>query len=132
MLLGGAAQHLMGQSSLGLLVARRRIQGALLRLVHATSDSCVLLLNDLSDALGQLLEDAVQVCARQLLGALLLQPLQDPAQAWHIAAALPEHAALHQALQGAPDVAFGHQVIRQRVEHVIGVKRWQGLAAVPG
>ena len=44
---------------------------------------------------------------------------------------VPRRAPLHEALERSPQVSLGEDVVRNRVEHVVGIERRQALTAVP-
>ena len=127
----GSAHHLLGHARLVLLGARRRVERALLRLVHATLDPRSLLVQDLAEPAVEVVEHAVEVRTLQRLLALRAEALHDPPQAGDVTAARAPQAALHEPMQRPTHVALGQDVVRERIEHVVCVERGQLLAAVP-
>ena len=99
--------------------------------MQAPLDPGALLLDDLGQAIPDLVQHAVEMGARQLLCAPLTELLEDAAQPRHVSAAGAVHPTLHEALQGPADVALGQDVVGERLEHIVGVKGRQALAAIP-
>jgi hypothetical protein len=102
-----------------------------LRVAHALVERVALLFEDLLQALLDVLEGRRQVEAVEVLSTLLSQLLQEVSQALGAVPHLVAHAALHEVAQGVLQVPEVHQVVRQRVQHVVGIERRDLLRAVP-
>jgi hypothetical protein len=90
--------------------------------VHPPLDPLALGVQDALEALVDVVQHAVEVRVGQLLLPLCAQALEDASQAGDVAAACPAQSALHQLLQGSPDVALGEDVLAERIEHVVRVE----------
>ncbi len=130
-LLRRPAQDPLPHPRLVLARARRRVADLLLHLGQAPRDPGPLLLDDRVESCRHVVEHAVEVGALQLLGATRAKLLDDSPQPRHVAPARAAHPALHEALEGTPDVALGQDVVREGVEDIVRVERRQALAAVP-
>ena len=110
----------------------RRVSVELLRpFLHAAVDACALGLFDLFEALLDVLHDSVHVVAAQSFAALLLETLQEVAQAGHLLAGLELIALLHQLFEGALHVAVSQHVLRNSLHDRIGVEWHDLLGTIP-
>ena len=78
-----------------------------------------------------LLVDAAEVVAVELLAAALAQPLEHLAQALHVAALAVLEALLHHSPQGGVQVAVVEEVVGHLLEQRVGVEIEPDLRAVP-
>ena len=101
-----------------------RVRG--LRLVQAALDSLLLGVDHLLHLFAQLLHRGVEVVAAELALARLPKLLEQLLEARHVGRSPSK-----QPLEGGVKVAVVHQVIRERIEHVPGVKVVQPLGPVP-
>src|SRR5215210_9394145 len=86
---------------------------------NATLDSATLLLENAIEALVELVQNALEVRALQLLLTSSAEAFHDPSQAGDVAAARAVQATLHEPLERPTDVPLGQDVVRQRIQHVV-------------
>ena len=104
------------------------------RLVEATLDPGVLLLDDLLELAADVAEHVVELVALEHRLALAFEPVEQVLEPGHVAAgrvARPP-AAFHEPAQRLGQVALGHHVVGERVEDLVRLEVGQLLAAVPG
>ena len=101
------------------------------RLVKAPVDRIALHLQQLVQAVLQVVHHRRQVEAVKGVPPLLPQLLKKIAQTLEPVAHLAAHAALQQVAHRVLQVAEVHKVVRQRFEQLIGVERRDFLCAVP-
>ncbi len=116
------------RSSSGVVAGGRR------GLVEAALDARALLGHDLVELAPDVAEDVIEAVALEHRLALALEPIDQVAQAGHVAAGrvAGPPAAIHQPTEGLGHVALGHHVVGERVEDLVGLEVGHLLAAVPG
>ena len=102
-----------------------------MRAVEALVQGVALLLEDLLEALLDVLEGGREVEPVEGLAALLAQLLQQVAQALRAVAHGVAHAALQQVAQGVLQVTEVHQVIGEGIEDIVRIEGRDFLRAVP-
>ena len=93
-----------------------------------------LLGDDLVELAPDVAEHVVELVALEHLLAPALEPIDQVAQAGHVAArrVAGPPAALHQPAERLGEVALGHDVVGERAQDLVGVEVGDLLAAVPG
>ena len=107
------------------LVARAR------GLVDPAVDPLALHVDDLVELFGDVVVDAAEVAALELLPAPLAQPLEHLAQAHELLAVAVLEPLLHHPAQGRVEVAVVQEVVGHLVEQRLGVEVEAGLRPVP-
>ncbi len=114
-------------------VVRRRVVG-LRGVVEPPLDARSLLGHDLVELAPDVAQDVVELVALEHRLALSLEPVHQVAQPRHVAAGrvAGPPAPIHQSPERLGEVALGHDVVRERVEDLVGLEVGHVLAAVPG
>ena len=141
LLVGQAAVLLLSLLLLGLplgLLARLRLflarfgrLGARADFVQPIAERALLEIQDLVQLALDVLEDRRQIEAVERVAALLTQLLQQIAQAVRPLPIRRAHAALQHAAQRLLQVAEIHQIVGQRLQHLVGVELGDVLRPIP-
>ena len=111
-------EHLLELLGVGILAA-----GDLLAALFETPlDALPLGFEDVLQLLLEVLDDVRHAVAVELLFALLAEPLEQIAQAGHLVAFAVLGTPAQHPLQGALQVAVGHQVVGHRRQQIVGVE----------
>ncbi len=130
---GGVAEHRSQGGVRGRRLAGRRAVGRGGGLVEPALDPGPLLGDDLVELLADVGEDVAQLIALLELLAPTAESLAELVQAGQVGPGRVGRppAALHQAAKRLGEVAFGHDVVRERVDDLVGVEGRNRLGAVP-
>ncbi len=101
------------------------------RLVETAVDRAALHVENLVEALLDVVHHRREVVLVECVAALLPELLEKVAEALQPVAHLPAHAALEQIAHGVLQVAEVHQVVGEGFEDLVGIERRNLLRAVP-
>ena len=113
------------------VISWRRGVAALPRLLGELVEALPLHVEHLAERLGDLLVDAAEVVALELVAPAAAQALHQVAHAHHLVAVPVAEALLHHPAQGGVEVAVVQQVVGDLLEHRVGVEVEPHLGAVP-
>ena len=99
--------------------------------VQPSLDALALQLFDVFKLLQNIIHDAREVIALHALLAHLFQAIHHILQAHAVFAVAPGESLLHEPVQRLAQIARLHVVVRERVEHTLGVQIIEPLRAIP-